>query len=158
MVGKFPLMVNTFTMNIDVREYLRINPISVHDLTLSGDGKDCFLFFPEGEGYEVRTQDKIFSDIKTAIFGDMLGEDGKLNCTIINGIVQWSDSIHLKNTQFVRYARNHICDPSDPFEYVWATLKEDIENRLNNLEEGLQDKIDNLRKNGILDYPGAVEL
>ena len=41
-------------MNIDVREYLRINPISVHELTLSGDGKDCFLYFPEdGEGYEV---------------------------------------------------------------------------------------------------------
>ena len=32
-------------MNIDVREYLRINPISVHDLTLSDNGDDCFLFF-----------------------------------------------------------------------------------------------------------------
>lgn len=32
-------------MNIDVREYLRINPISVHDLTLSENGNDCFLFF-----------------------------------------------------------------------------------------------------------------
>lgn len=38
-------MVNRDTMNIDVREYLRINPISVHDLTLSDNGDDCFLFF-----------------------------------------------------------------------------------------------------------------
>ena len=39
-------MVNSITMNIDVREYLRINPISVHELTLSDDDRDCFLFFP----------------------------------------------------------------------------------------------------------------
>ena len=40
------VMVNSLIMNIDIREYLRINPISVHKLTLSGDGKDCFLYFP----------------------------------------------------------------------------------------------------------------
>lgn len=52
------IMVNSSTMNIDVREYLRINPISVHELTLSGDGKDCFLYFPKndnGTGYDVYT-------------------------------------------------------------------------------------------------------
>ena len=49
-------MVNTYTMNIDVREYLRINPISVHELTLSGEGKDCFLLFPsDSDGYEACT-------------------------------------------------------------------------------------------------------
>ena len=42
-------MVNTSIMNIDVREYLRINPISVHELTLSGDMKDCFLLFGEAD-------------------------------------------------------------------------------------------------------------
>lgn len=40
-------------MNIDVREYLRINPISVHEATLSGNPTDCFLLFwngdPDGE-------------------------------------------------------------------------------------------------------------
>lgn len=38
-------MVNSHAMNIDVREYLRTNPISVHNLTLSQDGKDCILIF-----------------------------------------------------------------------------------------------------------------
>ena len=46
-------------MNIDVREYLRINPISVHELTLSDDGSDCFLLFPNDEGgdYKACTQE-----------------------------------------------------------------------------------------------------
>ena len=41
-------------MNIDVREYLRVNPISVHELSLSSNDNDCFLFFPmenEPRGY-----------------------------------------------------------------------------------------------------------
>ena len=38
-------MVNTYAMNIDIREYLRINPISVHELTLSDNPLDCFLTF-----------------------------------------------------------------------------------------------------------------
>jgi hypothetical protein len=43
-------------MNVDVREYLRINPISVHELTLSGDAKDCFLLFKEKvNGYSIVT-------------------------------------------------------------------------------------------------------
>ena len=37
-------MVNSSIMNIDVREYLRINPISVHELTLSEAERDCFLY------------------------------------------------------------------------------------------------------------------
>ena len=48
-------MVNTSIMNIDIREYLRINPISVHELTLSDKADDCFLLFKEGGGYEVCT-------------------------------------------------------------------------------------------------------
>ena len=39
-------MVNTFAMNLDVREYLRINPISVHELSVSDTDTDCFLLFP----------------------------------------------------------------------------------------------------------------
>lgn len=49
-----PKMVNSITMNIDVREYLRVNPISVHELSLSSNDNDCFLFFPmenEPRGY-----------------------------------------------------------------------------------------------------------
>ena len=51
-------MVNIVTMNLDVREYLRINPISVHDLTLSDNDSDCFLFFPSTQyqrGYKAFT-------------------------------------------------------------------------------------------------------
>ena len=51
-------MVNSIAMNIDVREYLRINPISVHELTLSNDDRDCFLFFPlstDQRGYKAFT-------------------------------------------------------------------------------------------------------
>ena len=48
-------MVNSSTMNVDVREYLRINPISVHELTLSDSSSDCFLVFDQEGGYEVMT-------------------------------------------------------------------------------------------------------
>ena len=66
-------MVNSSTMNIDVREYLRINPISVHEPTLSGDGKDCFLVFPNsGSGYSVATQDSIFAQLLNSIFHDLI--------------------------------------------------------------------------------------
>ena len=130
-------MVNSFTMNIDVREYLRINPISVHELTLSGDGKDCFLYFPDsGEGYEVKTQDQMFDEIRNAIFQNLIGDDGKLRCRISDGTVEW-DEVHLTDFQFTRYARNHVC-PGSSFGYVWSTLMEDIEERLRNLENGLQ--------------------
>ena len=74
--NSFAEMVNSSTMNIDVREYLRINPISVHDLTLSGDFKDCFLFFPtdnESEGgYNVYTQRQMFDAIMESIFQDLI--------------------------------------------------------------------------------------
>lgn len=69
-------MVNSSTMNIDVREYLRINPISVHEPTLSGDGKDCFLVFPTDDtddtGYSVATQDRIFAQLLNSIFHDLI--------------------------------------------------------------------------------------
>ena len=43
-------------MNIDIREYLRINPISVHELTLSDNPLDCFLTFPfSGDQYQACT-------------------------------------------------------------------------------------------------------
>ena len=146
-------------MNIDVREYLRINPISVHEPTLSGNGRDCFLYFPDdGMGYEVKTQTQMFSEIRKAIFQNMLDENGRLRASVENGTVVWPDDVHLSNNQFVRYVRNHVCDPENPFQYVWKTLYDDIEERLSNLENGLQDKIDSLLRKGILDYPGAVEL
>lgn len=68
-------MVNSITMNIDVREYLRINPISVHELTLSDNGNDCFLFFPtsaDTRGYKVLTQTQLFRVLQHSIFGDLL--------------------------------------------------------------------------------------
>lgn len=54
-------------MNIDVREYLRINPISVHESTLSDSDNDCFLFFNEN-GYVLKTQGTMFDSIRAAIF------------------------------------------------------------------------------------------
>ncbi len=64
-------------MNIDIREYLRINPISVHEPTLSGNDMDCFLLFPEDgekeeEGYMAKTQMVLFKHLVETMFGDVL--------------------------------------------------------------------------------------
>lgn len=105
-------MVNSFTMNIDVREYLRINPISVHELTLSGDAKDCFLYFPpidklheNSSGYKVYTQEEVFWSIYQAIFCDLIQGDksqfslrGEINIVDGKVVVDWDDAIHLKTT------------------------------------------------------------
>ena len=68
-------------MNIDVREYLRINPISVHELTLSEDGIDCFLWFGQNDAgekpnYYVHTQNVIFYLLCKTIFGDLIKGTG----------------------------------------------------------------------------------
>ena len=111
-------MVNSSTMNIDVREYLRINPISVHDLTLSGDFKDCFLFFPTDNGieggYNVYTQRQMLDAIMEYIFLALIacdggGKDGfKLRYSSLGNPVTWSDSIKLKgiDKHFKVWVRN----------------------------------------------------
>lgn len=115
-------MVNSFTMNIDVREYLRINPISVHELTLSGDGKDCFLYFPaktNNDGYMVFTQDTMFWSLYKSIFQNLIygdEENFRLNYEVVSldkitgGItISWSNSVHLVDSQFTNYVRKHKC-------------------------------------------------
>ena len=65
-------------MNIDVREYLRINPISVLDLSLSSNDNDCFLFFPienEPRGYIAVTQWQMFNEFYKTIFGELVKFD-----------------------------------------------------------------------------------
>ena len=97
-------MVNTFTMNIDVREYLRINPISVHELTLSGEGKDCFLLFP-AKGYLVVTQDTLFVEIYKSIFGSLLGNDNKFNIRWEGNAFIWNEGTQLNDRQFKNYVK-----------------------------------------------------
>lgn len=43
-------IVNSPTMNIDVREYIRINPISAHELSISDAGDDGFMYFYDEVG------------------------------------------------------------------------------------------------------------
>ena len=65
-------------MNIDVREYLRINPISVHELSLSSNANDCFLFFSmqeEPRGYIAVTQWQMFDEFYRTILGKLVKFD-----------------------------------------------------------------------------------
>ena len=62
-------------MNIDVREYLRVNPISVHELSLSDNSTDCFLFFPNNSaqrGYRASTLKELFRALQMSILGNLL--------------------------------------------------------------------------------------
>lgn len=88
-------MVNRFTMNIDVREYLRINPISAHELTLSDNANDCFLFFLPTNGYELKTQTQTFNFLYEKIFRRLINvaNDGSIsiNAKILgDGSIQWN--------------------------------------------------------------------
>ena len=151
-------------MNIDVREYLRINPISVHDLTLSGDAKDCFLFFPhrsgeedteayKAEGYNVYTQKQVFSSIMKSIFRDLIEKDGdgfRLKFQELGKPVEWDVAIGLDGNEyhFKAWVRRK----------TWNVRKAEIEEDLKQLEEDLDDKILWLRRHGRVNYAGAVEL
>lgn len=152
-------------MNIDVREYLRINPISVHDLTLSGDAKDCFLFFPhrigeentegyKAEGYNVYTQEQVFNSIINSIFRDLVEKDGdngfRLRFTEPIGTpVGWSATIQLQDdVQFTAWVRRK----------TWNTDKTNLNNLIKKLEDDLDNRILELRRTGRLNYAGAVEL
>ena len=59
-------------MNIDIREYLRTNPISSYELTISSNGLDGFLRFYQDGTYEVLTQTQLFSEIYNALFGNLI--------------------------------------------------------------------------------------
>ena len=155
-------MVNRLAMNIDVREYLRINPISVHELTLSGDGKDCFLYFPangDQTGFKVCTQDAMFFDLCREIFGGLVkvGDDGNLtfNCTI-----EWDDNTR---TSIISWEPDAIIEDDQFREYVrsddWNTYKETVEGQLESAESEINGIIDDLMSNSKVDrYSGAIEL
>lgn len=97
-------MVNRITMNLDIREYLRINPISVHPLTLSDDETDCFLYFNEnGEPYEsgnayiAYTQKQVFNGILHEILKDWVDVDSSsgnifLKYDYVNGKIVWRET------------------------------------------------------------------
>ena len=160
-------MVNTFTMNIDVREYLRINPISVHELTLSGDGKDCFLYFPPNNqtGYEVLTQIEMFWSIYQSIFCNLIEgtqDNFRLKASIDVDVeterlvINWNPNIHLATTQFTDYVRDHWHE-GDTIPN-WGGFQEDFEERLHQLEVDVDAKLFELRKLARVEYSGAVEL
>ena len=155
-------MVNSSTMNVDVREYLRINPISVHELTLSGDAKDCFLLLREhveGETREecsVVSQKTLFWNLYQSIFGNLLrssiGDIGfRIDHIDHNGgdlLVDWEDGVSIGDDQFKNYIRK-----SELQEF-----QNDFESRLSKLETDVKDKITSLRQRAIVGYGGAVEL
>ena len=138
-------MVNSITMNIDVREYLRINPISVHELTLSDDDNDCFLLFPNDEDYQTRgykafTQRQLFRALQHTIFGNLLTDDNPPRIT--------NDEVELEEGKFDNYVRrNEVEDYMQVFDgKIAARILE------------LDKLILNLKRKGILKYNGAVEL
>ena len=91
-------------MNIDVREYLRINPISVLDLSLSSNDNDCFLFFPienEPRGYIAVTQWQMFNEFYKTIFGELVKFDEQGNPYLDTTGVDPADM----SGQFTKYAR-----------------------------------------------------
>jgi len=166
-------MVNISTMNIDVREYLRINPISVHELTISEDAKDCFLCFPgndnETDGYVVYMQKTIFWALNQSIFQFLIeGDEDNFRFALIpssNTEVgdetpddqilierlddwKWSKLVHLTDDQFQRYERR----------YVWEEYKDYFNIKTRDLEKGIDDKINYLKAHAKLNYPGAVDI
>ena len=138
-------MVNSITMNIDVREYLRINPISVHELTLSDDDNDCFLFFPNDEDYQTRgykafTQRQLFRALQHTIFGNLLTDDNTPRIT--------NDEVELEEGKFDNYVRRNEVE-----DYM-QVFGDKIADRILELDK----LILNLNRKGILKYNGAVEL
>jgi hypothetical protein len=134
-------------MNIDVREYLRVNPISTHELTLSGDGKDCFLLFPEsGEGYEVCTQDVLFKFMVKSIFQNLVDDNG-FWIVDDNGQISLQD-VPLTDNQFTNYVRKS----------TWDVDRRQIEGDLLGVESQISNKLDALNGIARLDYAGAVDI
>lgn len=147
-------------MNINIREYLRINPISVHNPTLSDCGSDCFLIFPNEEGEPIaKTQDSIFNQLYEKIFNTLVkydeelgkyrfnfqtiefNEDGKL-------VVKWNDDATLTDNQFSNYARKSS----------WNETKSDIDRELTEIESNIDAKIKELKREAKIGYRGAIEL
>ena len=144
-------------MNIDVREYLRINPISVHELTLSGDGNDCFLYFPQNNedntGYEVYTQKKMFRSMCISIFGDILEEDNetglRFKVTVNGNHVEWDETAKLDEFQFSSYVKRN----------EWTEYRDEIDESLNYIERGLDKKIFTMMNvGGKNNKQGSVEI
>ena len=155
-----PWMVNTCIMNIDVREYLRTNPISVHESTLSGDGRDCFLYFPknpDGTGFVVFTQDDIFLSLYKSIFRNLV-KDGSGDVAFnIDGVevgesgavsVRWPDAVRLSDGQFANHVRRS----------VWESDREEFERAVSGIASQVEGRIGGLSGNSALDYPGTVEI
>lgn len=134
-------------MNIDVREYLRANPISVHELSLSDEDTDCFLFFPNTSakrGYRASTQKELFRALQMSIFGNLLDynyEPPRIKDTT-------DPTATISDDQFKNYVRRRIV------EYFMSTF----DGKLQTLKQDLDEIILTLRRKGILDYNGAVEL
>ena len=139
-------MVNSITMNIDVREYLRINPISVHELSLSDNGNDCFLFFPKDSdtrGYRVFTQTQLFRAIQRSIFENLL--DYTTEPPRIKGV---GAAVSLDEDQFKNYVeREEVEEFEGQFDAEVTQMASDLD-----------DIILALKRKGILKYQGAVEL
>ena len=134
-------------MNIDVREYLRINPISVHELTLSDNGNDCFLFFPttvDTRGYRAFTQTQLFKALQRSVFGDLLNYD--TTPPRIKGPNDLTATISDK--QFRNYVRRTNVE----------TFMRNFNTLVATLNTNLDKTIMVLRRKGVLNYQSAVEL
>jgi len=107
-------MVNSHTMNIDVREYLRINPISVHEPTLSQEDTDCFMLFQHNGQYDVLTQKTLFWEFYKTIFGNLVtGDSTNPAFDVIvdsDGGIHWNPNAHLTDDQFKDYVRRAYCE------------------------------------------------
>ena len=75
--------------------------------------------------------------MRKAIFGDLIYENGK-----------WNASGTVGRDKFTNYVRR----------VDWEPWRDDFEHDLSDLESDVDGKIEDLKKNGTLDYVGAVEL
>ena len=149
----FFAMVNSSAMNIDVREYLRINPISVHDLSLSGNGQDCFLVFGNeiGNGYRAVTQNVVFRELLQRIFGDLLNSDMSGFNLSSTEPPEWNPC-DLRPDQFSDYVRRNGADHS-----AYNPYKIYMESWLSGIESAVEDKIWQLRLKAKTWSRGSVE-
>ena len=134
-------------MNIDVREYLRINPISVHELSLSSNGNDCFLFFPmenEPRGYIAVTQWQMFNEFYKTIFGKLVKFDEQGHPRLDPKGVKPEDM----DGQFTQYARRRAVE----------AFMQEFENELVGIDKDLDRDILILKRKGVLNYSGATEI
>lgn len=141
-------------MNLDVREYLRTNPISCQPSTDSDSDLDCLLLFDGKGGWSATTQGRLFKETLTRLLGSAIveGDDGKLrlNCEwdVEAQALRWLSKPGFYDSIFQNYAkRSELEETANGLLSQARSLLAEVRDRIQRLSSG----------NGV-DYDGAVEL